>query len=249
MDDSERIAYEYLSSRGFEHPDYEPDGRVPPDFLVDGRIAVEVRRLNQMHKSGGETRGLEQIQRSLAEKVPALLKDLGPSTEGASWFVFLSFKRPLPAWRRLRARLCEELQAFTQDADRGSAAIRVEQNLTIHLHRASRAHNEFFVFGGYCDRDAGGWVMSELERNMAICIREKAAKISPFRARYSEWWLMLIDRIAYAGIHGAEVVTLRSRLHGLADWDRVLLVNPVDPTHGLQIWPPQPADRASHADA
>jgi len=44
MDSSERIVYEYLSSQGFSDVAYEPDGNVPPDFLLNGRIAVEVRR-------------------------------------------------------------------------------------------------------------------------------------------------------------------------------------------------------------
>lgn len=244
MDDSERTAYEYLGSCGFDRRDYEPDGRVPPDFVVDGRIAVEVRRLNQMRQADGEARGLEQIQRSLAEKVPLLLKNLGASAEGDSWFVFLSFRRPLPPWRQLRVRLREHLNAFARDSARVNSKIRVERNLTIHLDRAASAHHDFFVFGGYCDHDAGGWLLSELERNMAICLREKSAKISPFRAKYPEWWLILIDRISHARIHGAEVPELRNLLHGLADWDRVLLVDPVDPMHGVQLWPPESPGRA-----
>lgn len=242
MDDSEQLADEYLRSCGFEDPVYEPDGRVPPDFLIEGGIAVEVRRLNQMHKSGIEMPGLEQIQRSFADKIPILLKGLGLSPAGNSWFVFLTFRRPLPPWRQLSKRLSEELQAFSQDAGRriGSGhTIRVEKNFSIHLQRASSAHGEFFVFGGYSDLDAGGWVISELERNMTICVSEKTNAIAPFRHKYREWWLVLIDRIAYANIRGEDAVALRNRLHGLADWDRVVLVSPIDSTRGLQIWPPQ----------
>ncbi|MEZ4719401.1 MAG: hypothetical protein R2851_25450 [Caldilineaceae bacterium] len=48
MDDSERKAYEdTFAAQGFENVVYEPDGNIPPDFLVDERIAIEVRRLNQ----------------------------------------------------------------------------------------------------------------------------------------------------------------------------------------------------------
>jgi hypothetical protein len=41
MNDSEKLVFEYLKSRGFDKVVYEPDGKVPPDFLIDGRIAVE----------------------------------------------------------------------------------------------------------------------------------------------------------------------------------------------------------------
>jgi hypothetical protein len=47
LNDDERIAGEYLHRLGMGTVAYEPDGQVPPDFLIDGRIAVEVRRLNQ----------------------------------------------------------------------------------------------------------------------------------------------------------------------------------------------------------
>jgi len=47
MDSSETLAKEYLRFLGYTDIIYEPDGNIPPDFLVNGRIAVEVRRLNQ----------------------------------------------------------------------------------------------------------------------------------------------------------------------------------------------------------
>ena len=45
MDTSEKIAYDFLLHQGFKSIVYEPDGNVPPDFLADGRVAIEVRRL------------------------------------------------------------------------------------------------------------------------------------------------------------------------------------------------------------
>ena len=51
----------YLRHCGYEDIVYEPDGKVPPDFLVNRRIAVEVRRLNQNFKHEGRIEGLEQV--------------------------------------------------------------------------------------------------------------------------------------------------------------------------------------------
>jgi hypothetical protein len=46
--------------RGFNNVVFHPDGRnSPPDFLISGGIAVEVRRLNQNKESAGGARGLE----------------------------------------------------------------------------------------------------------------------------------------------------------------------------------------------
>jgi len=60
MDDSEIVVRQHLEHLGFKSIIYEPDGNIPPDFLVEGRIAVEVRRLNQNYVSGsGQLEGLE----------------------------------------------------------------------------------------------------------------------------------------------------------------------------------------------
>jgi len=45
MDRSETVGMHHLLFRGHSDVIYEPDGNVPPDFLVEGRSAVEVRRL------------------------------------------------------------------------------------------------------------------------------------------------------------------------------------------------------------
>ena len=50
MKQEEKWVEEYLTHRGFRDIVYEPDGNVPPDFLIDGKIAIEVRRLNQHHE-------------------------------------------------------------------------------------------------------------------------------------------------------------------------------------------------------
>ena len=46
MDKTERIAHAYVRRRGIEQQEiqFDSDGTVPPDFLVHGRAAIEVRR-------------------------------------------------------------------------------------------------------------------------------------------------------------------------------------------------------------
>ncbi len=65
MDDSERTILEYLQNQDLGDVVYEPDGNVPPDFLVNGRIAVEVRRLNENVETDEGHRGLEEIAKPL----------------------------------------------------------------------------------------------------------------------------------------------------------------------------------------
>lgn len=72
MDASEAVVEKLLKHMGFQSVVYEPDGNTPPDFLADGRVAVEVRRLNQNHDSGDGKRGLEEMSIPLWNKVEKL---------------------------------------------------------------------------------------------------------------------------------------------------------------------------------
>lgn len=120
MDHSERIASEYLSSRGFRDIVYEPDGNVSPDFLINGCIAVEVRRLNQNEETADGWRGLEETAIPLQAKISRLLGDLGSSDGGDSWYVAYSFRRPLLPWPELADALRLELGLFRRDPEHQS---------------------------------------------------------------------------------------------------------------------------------
>ena len=61
MDATEKLVAKHLKHRGYANVVYEPDGNIPPDFLVDGTIAIEVRRLNQNHFDGPDAKGLEEV--------------------------------------------------------------------------------------------------------------------------------------------------------------------------------------------
>jgi hypothetical protein len=117
MDRSERIVSEYLSYRGFRDVVYEADGNVPPDFLLNGCIAVEVRRLNQNEDKPDGPRGLEEAAIPLQAKVSRLLRTLGPSDGGESWYVVYTFRRPLLSWDELANALRFELGLFRCDPE------------------------------------------------------------------------------------------------------------------------------------
>ena len=108
----EAWAEDYLRRVGYTDICFEPDGNVPPDFLINGNIAIEVRRLNQHYKAkSGKVEGLEQLAVPRRETVERVLKALGPPTNGVSWFVSYSFKRPqlTENWDK---RVRDELEAF-----------------------------------------------------------------------------------------------------------------------------------------
>jgi hypothetical protein len=87
MNHSEKLVFEYLTARGFSNIIDEPDSNVPPDFAIDGRIAVEVRRLNENEKTATGHRGLEEVSKPLTALIKKTLVATGSPRYGISWFV------------------------------------------------------------------------------------------------------------------------------------------------------------------
>jgi hypothetical protein len=178
MNDSEKFVFEYLKSRDFRSVVYEPDGKVPPDFLIDGRIAVEVRRLNQNEKTAKGHRGLEEVSKPLNALVEKALIAIGPPVYGVSWFVSYFYRRPLPPWRKLDKLLRNALRELRERPDLETCRIRVAGKLRLSFTRASELHPNLFVLGSYSDQDCGGFVISEIAENLRICMAEKSLKVS-----------------------------------------------------------------------
>jgi|SRR5664280_227511 len=199
MDRSELLAKHYLESLHLGPVVFEPDGNVPPDFLLDGRIAVEVRRLNQNFESeDGTSRGLEETDIPLRQRMKKYLREFAVSRDGESWYVGYGFCRPLEPWAALEPLLRNALREFMASPSRQRTKLRLTKNFDIDFFEAGAVFDSFFVLGATDDTQSGGWVMYELQKNLHLCIAEKERKIAPVRQRYPEWWLVLDDRIDHA---------------------------------------------------
>ncbi len=235
MNDSERTVHQYLASLQIGPVAYEPDGNVPPDFLLDGRIAVEARRLNQNEEFKGTYRGLETTSKPLHSLVVKALAESGPPPGLHSWFVLYTVWRPLPPWKELEAMLRAALREFRERLDDPPAEMRVHRSLRLSFFRASSRHDTLLVLGGSTDRDSGGFVVAELVRNLQWCIAEKTKKVAAFRHKYVEWWLVFEDQIAYGALDDDDVAQLRAALSVPHEFAKVLLVNPLAPARAVQI--------------
>jgi hypothetical protein len=234
MDQSERRALEFLKAEGFQNIEYEPDGNVPPDFLVDGHIAVEVRRLNQNVSTEDGFKGLEEDEIPLLNSINKLLHSLGPPGDGGSWFVWVTFKRPLLDWARLKLQIRSSLEAFHPATSGPERDIKVTDHLKLRLRRAGDRHEDRFLLGGAGDLDAGGWVVPEVARNLNLCIAEKWSKIAPVRSRYPKWWLLLLDRISYGSPHVLKDGLMEVGIDR-AGWDRIVLIDPTNPKRHYEV--------------
>lgn len=235
MNDSEKCIFNYLKSRGYINIVHEPDGKIPPDFLIDGRIAVEVRRLNQNEKTSTGHRGLEEVSKPLATLVEKGLDAIGPPINGVSWFVDYTYRRPLPNWRKLEELLRNALREIMYRPNLENEKVRISKNIRLNFTRASNVHSNLFLLGGYSDHDSGGFLVAELAHNLQICIEEKSRKVSKVRSKYSEWWLALEDRISYGDLDEHDRNSLRKLVEDHSPWNKIILVNPLKPSSGFEL--------------
>lgn len=242
MDSSEALVETYLKGLGYTNVQYEPDGNVPPDFLVDGRIAVEVRRLNQNFDDGGGKgpRGLEEAAIPLWRRVRNYLTDLGPApASGQSWYLLYRFSRPTPAWKDLKRELDLVLLPFMAHPDPQPFEARLSGvgEFWLKVFRAPTAKPTFFRPAGHSDEQSGGWLINEIETNLKHCIAEKTGKIAGVRSRYPEWWLILPDQIGYGLDDFEQELFLNQVSLSAGDFDKIVLIDPRDATRTFQIYP------------
>ena len=147
MNRSEKLVFEYLTARKFSDIIHEPDGNVPPDFVIDGRIAVEVRRLNENEKTTTGHRGLEEVSKPLTALIKKALIAMGPPKYGVCWFVSYSYSRPLPPWRQLEKSLRQILREISEHPDLGMRRVRVADKLRLSFTRATELHPNLLVLG------------------------------------------------------------------------------------------------------
>jgi hypothetical protein len=237
MDESESLVKAHLVHCGFKRIIYEPDGNNPPDFLLDDRIAVEVRRLNQNELTeSGRLKGLEEDRIPTQRRFQQLLHSLGPASSGMSWFVRYSLRRPLARWKDIEPELRRQLEIFRNDArSQKLCRIRVAKGFDIEIiHKASKCHPTCFLDGGGSDGDTGGFILAETQKNLRLCVAEKLNRIARVRHRYPEWWLALVDRIGF-GVGASDLELFREYLAMDTGFDRVILLSPLDVTWAFEV--------------
>lgn len=228
----EAIAEIYLRTLGLGEVIYEPDGNHTPDFLIDGRIAVEVRRLNQHSLASGEPQGLETVEAALARFIDNLLPRLGPATDGVSWWVSYHFWRPLDL-KAIKRDLPRVLSGFAGTRSDGRQTILLQSTFEVDLQPTTHPHDTRYLLAAYSDYEAGGFIGAEIIRNSKLCIAEKAAKIATVKHRYPEWWLLLVDRIG-PELNDFERNDLPNHFE-ITPWDRVVLLDPNNPLRALPL--------------
>lgn len=232
MDKHEKIAYEYLKSKGFKDIEYEPDGNVPPDFLVDKKYAIEVRRLNENIIINEGYEGLEEKEIPLYQKVQKVISSFDKSTNG-SCSVWYKFSRPIPKLKTVENELKELFINFLKD-DRHRLDTRLNCGIEVTITKSVINLEKKFYLAGLSDKDSGGYIVELVDKNLRLCIEEKTRKIENVKDKYSQWWLILIDYISF-GLDEFDQKELKEHFKFEHNWDRILIIDPSNYNNSFEM--------------
>ena len=183
----------------------------PPDYVLNGDIAVEVTRLSEQ---GRGTTSLPSLH-SLEEVVEDVLKDLGPPGNGQSICVFWVYAPwpCLPKKKRMKKQIRNALMPYTERCAMpeklrelsltGIAHLLLPCGLSLRLvHRQSTDDAPSFKFCGFSGM-TGEHVREKLLKDLERAVVEKAKSVEKAACKrgrswfdtYSRWWLVLVDRV------------------------------------------------------
>lgn len=233
MKREEKLANEYFTFEGFKGIQYEPDGNVPPDFLLNKSIAVEVRRLNQHFNWQKKQRSLEELEYKLIPRFRNLLLTFDSFKIDSSAFISIIYNRPLKVDKDLMREIDKILLDHIPNI-KEERRFEIRDNLTIKIFPSMKRLSSTYVLGMISDHDVGGFVVSEIYKNLNLIVEEKASKIRPYLNKYNEWWLVLIDYISY-GLDDLDINQLKGLPMKNQLFSKIVIVPHIDPTKGIVL--------------
>ena len=250
--DDELLAQNWLRVQGYE--DIQRSISDPPDFHVDGNIAVEVTRLSQEITAGPDTcsKAEEQARIPLTNQIEKVIKQLGPpGNEGKSWIINCEydFSVPLPKSRIVSAQISDALAPLLKPYDPSVVAgmharhfdfrkhagevsgirfphLCLECGICLDLEEFSHTPAKFLVPN--VSDGQGIFVAGELAKGIRNRISAKSETIRNQNriGNYQIWWLILVDHVCLVPMQ----VLSEHELSFVRDqefdfWDRVVVVS------------------------
>ncbi len=222
----EQLIFDNLTHQGYENILFEPDGNVPPDILVDDKIAIEVRRLNQNLKTENGFKGLEQDEFSVHGILRKIMKEFSDENYKKSAFVGYYFKRPIPSKKEIK-KFAQEVLKNHKPFIEERKEYEYSEYFGMRVFPSEVKLDQQYEYGMSSDRDSGGFVVSLIYENLKLIIAEKEEKTKNFRNKYPEWWLAVVDTIG-CGLSDLELGQFNNFPKIKNHFDRLLLVSAID---------------------
>lgn len=229
----EKMAFEYFQSTGFSNIQFEPDGNTPPDLLINERIAVEVRRLNQFKSISGTYQPLEELSYRLVPRIVNYIKSYQTIPSDRTAFVFIKYSRPLNINNKLFSDIQNVFAHHLNHLDEHTT-YEITENLSLRFHRAQKQFGYPYLLGADADHDGGGLVVSNVLDSLKLIIPEKEAKVAPYKSRYPIWWLALIDTIG-ANLDEYDFKHIKEGFNLQTYFNRIIFISSFNSSHGFEL--------------
>jgi len=194
MNKDEEIVKKILENMDYKDIIFEPDGNIPPDFLCDSKIAVEVRRLNKHINYNDTQKPIEELSSRLIPKVYNLLEEIKNDFKDYSVTISIRYQRPLKVDKQLIRDIKTALYQNIPFPDKNKILV-IRENLQLRLNNTIRKMSKPILLGSINDYDVGGAVVSMILNNLQVVIEDKNKKVKPYLNNYPEWWLILVNHI------------------------------------------------------
>jgi hypothetical protein len=220
----EKKAKAWLESQRCVNIKFEPDGNVPPDFSINPKIGVEVRRLNQYKTVNNKKVPLEVLEFNLIPKIEKLLKQIKKDEFSNSIFLSVIYERPLKVDKILMAEIKSKLLSNIPLLEK-DLVLKIRDNLELSLFKSENKFDDYIQLGTYSDRDKGGYIVREIYENLILILKEKEKKVKKYQSKYDSWWLLLLDYIGYE-LSEMEIQQLNDLPRLTTIFDRIVLISP-----------------------
>lgn len=230
----EQLVLSCLQKQGFDNIVFEPDGNVPPDLLIDNKVAVEVRRLNQNISTENGFEGLEQSKHRVHSILKGIMDTFPGMPNSNGVFVEYHFQRPLPPWNELKKAFKEILTQHVEFSHLAKV-YSIGYNFELELYPASNKLDKFYEYAGGSDGNSGGIRISLIYENLKLILKEKEGKVLKFKSRYPEWWIGLVDNVGYV-MDELDLSQFYQLPKLTSSFDKILMVSPLDSSHWLYLY-------------
>jgi hypothetical protein len=227
MKKEERAAKNYLEGLWKGDVRFEPDGNRPPDFKLASTIGIEVRRLNENYFDTDRTKGIEEVSIPLHAKFKEVLNSYDSKFDGLTYWVGLIYKRPIHRGvKRAGEDMHKALDNFLEGRRTTPCSLEVGSKIWFVVYPAKPFPNRVFRHAVTSDDDSGGLVVQFYVQNISHCIDEKAQKIVPYKNRYNEWWLLLVDTMMMAwNLDSYELQEVRTGIANLRGFNKIIVID------------------------
>lgn len=226
MNPDETRVFNYLKTTFGENVVIEPDGKVPPDILVNSAIAIEVRRLNKNFFDGANSEGLEQLSFPMFDVFNDVLMSFDSGYQGKTYWVSIRFERPLNLeMKQVKKDMKIALARFLDSGVSGfPCKLGVNEMIEFTIYYSQPVNGRIFRPANRSDRNADSRVITDYKENLRYCIIEKSSKVAPYLPKYSQWWLFLVDHMGW-GLNAVETKDLTDSISDLGKFDGIFILS------------------------